>query len=75
ELAIPSLAAGRIDLTGLRRALLLGPAAGAAVDLPDHRQDDTGLHLALPGAEAPFASPAYVVKLEFADRVPDLATD
>ncbi|PRY56024.1 alpha-L-fucosidase [Glycomyces artemisiae] len=75
ELAIPTLAAGRIDLTGLRRALLLGPAAGAAVDLPGHRQDDTGLHLALPAAEAPFASPAYVVKLEFADRVPDLATD
>ncbi|XVV07559.1 alpha-L-fucosidase [Actinosynnema sp. CA-248983] len=71
-LDITTLNANRINLSSLVSARLLGPAAGASVDLPTRSQDGTALHLTMPSSTPPFAAPAYVVKLTFSGRIPDL---
>jgi alpha-L-fucosidase len=68
-LTITTLAAGRFDLGSLRAIELIGPLAGAYVPLSDYRQDEAGLHIALPRS-APFAAAAYVAKLTFDGPIP-----
>ncbi len=72
-LTATTLAATRIDLRSLRAIRLIGPHAGRYVPLSEHRQDETGLHVAFPGT-APFSAPAYAVELTFDGPVPPLAT-
>lgn len=69
ELTITTLSAKRADVTGLRRVELLG-----APNPLTYRQDQDGLRVALP-PEKPFESPAYVVKLTFARRIPVAGPD
>jgi alpha-L-fucosidase len=71
SLSLAALAAGRVDLTPLRAVELIGPNNGEYLSLGDHRQDHTGLHVALPGTP-PFSAPAYVLKLTFEGRIPGL---
>lgn len=73
-LDITTLASGRINLSTLTSARLLGPTAGASIDLPNRRQDGTGLHISMPSSTAPFAAPAYVVKLTFSGKIPPLGS-
>jgi alpha-L-fucosidase len=54
--------ATRIDLSAVGTVRLLGGTAGTYIDLPAPTQDGSGLHVALPST-APYASPAYVLKL------------
>jgi alpha-L-fucosidase len=68
-LDITTLSSGRIDLTGLRRVELLGDATPLT-----HTQDTGGLRVTMPAAK-PYESPAYVVKLTFADRIPVLGPE
>ncbi len=70
---LTTLAADRIDLRCLRTVELIGAGAGEYLPLTDHRQDATGLHIALPSAP-PFSAPAYVLKLTFQGSVPPLAS-
>jgi alpha-L-fucosidase len=63
-LNITTLSAKRADLTGLRRVELLGTRT-----VLTHTQDEGGLRVTMPAAK-PFESPAYVVKLTFANRIP-----
>jgi alpha-L-fucosidase len=71
ELTVSTLAAGRIDLSPLRAIELIGPMGGEYVPIGDYRQDDTGLHVALPPTR-PFDAPAYVLKLTFQGAIPAL---
>jgi alpha-L-fucosidase len=73
-LDITTLNANRINLGSLVSARLLGSTAGTYVDLPGRSQDGTALHLTMPSSTPPFAAPAYVVKLTFSGRIPDLGT-
>ncbi|WP_169731020.1 alpha-L-fucosidase [Lentzea kentuckyensis] len=68
-LNITTLSTGRTSLTGLRKVELLG-----APNPLTYHQDATGLHVTLPET-APYASPAYVLKLTFAGRIPFVATE
>ncbi|GAB2859714.1 alpha-L-fucosidase [Lentzea nigeriaca] len=63
-LNITTLSSRRTVLSGLRSVELLG----APNPLP-YSQDQNGLRVTLP-ATAPYSSPAYVVKLTFADKIP-----
>lgn len=71
-LTIATLGSNRINLGSLTSVRLLGATAGSYVDLPDRTQDGSGLHIQLPSATAPFAAPAYVVKLTFSGQIPTL---
>jgi len=70
-LNITTLAAGRIDLGTLSSVRLLGATAGSYVDLPNHGQDGSGLHISMPSS-APYSALAYVVKLTFSGPIPTL---
>jgi alpha-L-fucosidase len=70
-LTVKTLASGRIDLGSLRAIELIGPRAGEYVPLREFRQDETGLHIDVPPA-APFAAPAYALKLTFSGPIPEL---
>lgn len=69
RITLASLAAGRADLSGLRRVELLGDTAGTTIDLPTRTQTSTGLQITLPSTP-PFTAPAYVVRLTFAGPLP-----
>ena len=71
-LSITTLNSGRIDLSSLASVRLLGSTAGAYLDLPTRNQNGSGLHISMPSAAAPFAAPAYVVKLTFSGPIPAL---
>ena len=71
RLTISTLASGRIDLSSLRRIELVGPGPDTYIPQDDHRQDEVGLHIALP-REAPFTAPAYVMRLTFGGPIPGL---
>ncbi|MDX3187013.1 alpha-L-fucosidase [Streptomyces sp. MN03-5084-2B] len=60
---LTTLGGKRIDLSSLRRVELLG-APGAL----KYTQDAAGLHVTLPAK--PYDSPAYVLKLTFAGKIP-----
>jgi alpha-L-fucosidase len=68
-LNITTLSTGRTTLTGLREVELLGAPNPLA-----YSQDATGLRVTLPET-APHASPAYVVKLTFAGKIPFVAPE
>lgn len=70
-LTITTLAAGRIDLDALRAIQLIGPSAGQYIPLDDYRQDERGLHVAMPQT-APFTAPAYALRLTFSGPIPTL---
>ncbi|WP_410644197.1 alpha-L-fucosidase [Amycolatopsis sp. lyj-346] len=61
---LTTLSGKRIDLSSLRRVELLG-APGAL----KYTQDAGALHVTLPAAK-PYESPAYVLKLTFAGKIP-----
>jgi alpha-L-fucosidase len=63
---ITTLSAKRIDLSSLKRVELLGARGPLR-----YTQDATALHVTLPSAK-PYESPAYVLKLTFAGRIPPL---
>jgi alpha-L-fucosidase len=69
---ITTLASGRIDLSSLKSAQLLGPNAGGSTNLPAPKQDSAGLRITLPSSSAPFSALAYVVKLTFSGQIPAL---
>jgi alpha-L-fucosidase len=69
-LNIPTLRAGRINLSTLTTVQLLGPGAGQTINLPNRTQDGSGLHIAMPSATPPFTANAYVVKLIFSGQLP-----
>jgi alpha-L-fucosidase len=69
-LTITTLAANRINLSGLSSAQLLGTSAGTYINLPTSTQDGSGLHLTMPSSAAPYSALAYVVKLTFSGQVP-----
>ena len=69
---ITTLSSGRINLGTLTAVQLLGATAGTYTNLPNRTQDASGLHISMPSAGAPFASPAYVVKLSFSGPIPAL---
>ncbi|MDR8411866.1 alpha-L-fucosidase [Nonomuraea sp. 3-1Str] len=62
-LNLASLASGRVDLSNLGRAEMIGNTAGTYIDLPTRTQDSNGLRLTLPSQ--PYSALAYVVKLTF----------
>ncbi|GAA1514329.1 alpha-L-fucosidase [Sphaerisporangium rubeum] len=62
-LNLASLAGGRMDLSNLSKAELIGNTAGTYVNLPTRTQDTTGLHITMPSQ--PYPALAYVVKLTF----------
>ena len=64
-----TLAAGRISLSTLTSVQMMGSTAGTYIDLPSRAQDSAGLRITLPSSSAPFAAPAYVVKLAFSGQV------
>lgn len=68
-LNVTTLSSKRIDLRGLTGIELLGTRTRLS-----HSQDGGGLRITMPAAK-PFASPAYVVKLTFADRIPALGPE
>lgn len=68
-LNITTLSGRRIDLTGLRRVELLGHGTPLT-----HVQDPGGLRVTMPAAK-PYDSPAYVLKLTFANRIPVLGPE
>jgi hypothetical protein len=72
-LNIATLSANRINLGTLSSVQMLGSTAGTYLNLPTRSQDGAGLHVMLPSATAPFAAPAYVVKLTFSGQIPALA--
>jgi alpha-L-fucosidase len=69
---ITTLSSGRINLGTLASVQLLGATAGTYTNLPTRTQDASGLHISMPSASAPFAAPAYVVKLTFSGQIPAL---
>ncbi|WP_037312123.1 alpha-L-fucosidase [Amycolatopsis orientalis] len=71
-LSITTLNSGRIDLSSLASVRLLGSTAGTYLDLHTRNQNGSGLHISMPSAAAPFAAPAYVVKLTFSGQIPAL---
>jgi alpha-L-fucosidase len=71
-LNITTLSSARINLGTLTSVQLLGSTAGSYVTLPNRTQDSAGLHISMPSATAPFAAPAYVVKLTFSGQIPVL---
>ncbi|MFI9640504.1 alpha-L-fucosidase [Micromonospora sp. NPDC051925] len=71
-LDITTLNANRINVGTLTSAQLLGPTAGAYLDLSRPVQDAAALHVAMPSATAPFNASAYVVKLTFSGQIPTL---
>jgi alpha-L-fucosidase len=71
-LNIATLASWRINLGTLSSVQLLGSSAGTYVNLPNRTQDGSGLRISMPSAGAPFAAPAYVVKLTFSGQIPAL---
>ena len=73
-LNIATLSANRINLSTLTSVQMLGSTAGTYINLPTRSQDGAGLHVMLPSATAPFAAPAYVVKLTFSGQIPALGT-
>ncbi|WP_182885230.1 alpha-L-fucosidase [Microbispora sp. H10885] len=62
-LNLASLATGKMDLSNLSKAELIGDTAGTYVNLPTRTQDSSGLRITLPGQ--PYSALAYVVKLTF----------
>ncbi|MET8161866.1 alpha-L-fucosidase [Sphaerisporangium sp. NPDC005289] len=62
-LNLASLAGGRMDLSNLSKAELIGNTAGTYINLPNRTQDAAGLHIGMPSQ--PYSAPAYVVKLTF----------
>jgi alpha-L-fucosidase len=73
-LTIGTLSAGRFGLGTLTSTQLLGPGAGAAINLPAPTQDSSGLHISMPSSSAPFSALAYVVKLTFSGQIPALGS-
>ncbi|MGW4212427.1 alpha-L-fucosidase [Lentzea sp. NPDC004789] len=71
-LNITTMTSARINLGTLTSAQLLGSSAGTYIDLPGRSQDSSGLHITMPSSNAPFAAPAYVVKLTFSGQIPTL---
>jgi alpha-L-fucosidase len=71
-LNIATLASGRVNLGTLNSVQLLGSSAGTYITLPNRTQDSSGLRISLPSSSAPFAAPAYVVKLTFSGQIPTL---
>ncbi|GGM10727.1 MULTISPECIES: alpha-L-fucosidase [Micromonospora] len=69
---ITTLASNRINLSSLTGVQLLGSTAGSYVNLPTRTQDNAGLRITLPSANAPFSATAYVVKLTFSGAIPSL---
>jgi alpha-L-fucosidase len=69
RLTITTLATGRVDLSSLRAIELIGPHAGAHIPLLDYRQDEAGLHVALPRSP-PLIAPAYATRLTSDGPVP-----
>jgi alpha-L-fucosidase len=72
-LMVTTLNSDRIDLSTLTSAQLLDATAGSYIDLPNPSQDGSALHLSMPASDAPFDALAYVVKLTFAGRIPELS--
>lgn len=70
-LNIATLSANRFNLSTLTSVQLLGSVAGTYINLPTRSQDGAGLHIMLPSS-APFAAPAYAVKLTFSGQIPTL---
>jgi alpha-L-fucosidase len=70
-LTISTFTADRIDLGSLRAIELIDRQPDRYVPLTDHRQDDGGLHITVPPV-APFAAPAYVLRLTFSGPIPAL---
>ncbi|KAA2252234.1 alpha-L-fucosidase [Solihabitans fulvus] len=58
------------DLRTLTSVQLLDSTPGSYVNLPNHTQDGSGLHITMPSANPPFAALAYVVKLTFSGQIP-----
>lgn len=69
-LTITSLGSNQIPLATLKSVQLLGNNAGSYVDLPNHTQDGSGLHISMPSSNPPYTALAYVVKLTFAGPIP-----
>ena len=69
SLSVTSLSGQVFPIENLTGVSLLGPTNGAYIPLKYH-QDENALHLPLP--EKPAEEPAYVIKLSFLDKIPDL---
>jgi alpha-L-fucosidase len=69
KISISSLASGMFPMESLAKVSLLGPKAGTYIPL-EYQQDEDALHLKLP--EKPAEELAYVIKLSFPDKIPDL---
>ncbi len=68
-ISISSLQGEMFSVEKLAKVSLLGPKKGIYIPLEYH-QDENGLNLTLP--EKPAEEPAYVIKLSFSDRIPEL---
>ncbi|GAA3828695.1 alpha-L-fucosidase [Sphaerisporangium flaviroseum] len=73
-LDIGTLGSSRINLSTLTSVQLLNNTAGSFINLPGRTQDGSGLHITMPSSTAPFAAPAYVVKLTFSGPIPSLGS-
>jgi len=71
-MTITTLNSGQINLGNLTSVQLIGPTAGAYIDLPNHSQDGSGLHITMPSSTPPFSALAYAVKLTFSGQIPTL---
>lgn len=69
ELVLTSLASEKINLKSLKKVQLINGKAGKYISLP-FKQDEKGLIIQLP--EKTFDDMAYVVKLSFSGRIPEL---
>jgi alpha-L-fucosidase len=68
-ISISSLPGESFSVEKLANVSLLGPEKDIYIPL-EYQQDENALHLTLP--EKPADEPAYVIKLSFSDRIPDL---
>jgi alpha-L-fucosidase len=68
-ISISSLSGDMFSVSTLANVSLLGPKKDMYIPLEYH-QDENALHFKLP--EKPAEEPAYVIKLSFSDKIPDL---
>ncbi len=68
-LVLKTLSSQTMDLGSLERVELLGAGEGTNISL-EYEQDDSGMHITM--TEKPSEELAYVIRLEFSDKIPDL---
>ncbi|MDU0199662.1 alpha-L-fucosidase [Paenibacillus sp. MAH-36] len=71
NLNISTLNSNQINLSTLSKVQLLGETAGTYINLSNRVQSQDGLKITMP-ASKPFTASAYVVKLTFTGKIPDL---